>query len=185
MAYMPGLQFAEFVLRRFYLPGVPVQIVDRKNRTDLQEQMMRVLRQYAVAGVQQAATYGELSFQFDRNGQKYVGSILAGTQGTLISGMGSWYPLIVGGWAAPADQASVALAVQTHGQQTYAANGDWVRTQQGTTAKVSQITTETNNYVSKIQNDSYWARQSSNDRISERRADVNRGRTDAGGGPEV
>ncbi|MEO8027707.1 MAG: hypothetical protein ABI823_14590 [Bryobacteraceae bacterium] len=175
-AYMTGVQFAEFVLRRFYLPGINVQIVDRRNRTDLQQQMAAVLQRYAVAGVQQAVTYGEISFQFERGGQKYVGTLLAGTQGTLISGTGSWFPLVLGGWAAPADQVNIALAVQEHGQQTYAPNGDWVRAQQGTTAKVSQITRETNDYVSKLRNDSYWARQQSNDRISERRSDVNRGR---------
>lgn len=176
MAYMPGTQFAEFVLRKFWLPGVQIQVVNRKNRTDLTEQATRLNRQYAVAGVQTTVTYGEIDFEYMRNGQKFVGTVLAGTQGTLISGFGSWFPLIVGGWTAPAEQANVALAVQTHGQQTYTPNGEWVRTQQGTTAKVSQITRETNDYVSKVRSDSYWATQRSNDRISERRADVNRGR---------
>lgn len=174
--YMQGIQFAEFVLRRFYLPGVQIQIVNRKNRTDLQAQADQVARQYPVAGMQKTTTYGEIDFQYMRNGQKFVGTILGGTQVTVIAGMGSWYPMVIGGWTAPEDQARIALAVQDHGRQTYVASAEWARTQQGTTAKVSQITKETGDYVSKVRSDEYWGRQKSNDVMSERRADGNRDR---------
>ena len=176
MQYMQGGQFAEFVLRRFYLPGVQLQIVNRRARMDLQQVRERLNRQYAVAGVQTTVTYGEVDFEYMRNGQKFVGTIIAGTQATLIAGMGTWNPLLIGGWTAPAEQANIAIAVQNHGQSTYSQSAEWFHSQQQTTGKVSQINRETAEYTGKLRTDSYWAAQKANDRMSERRADVNRGR---------
>jgi hypothetical protein len=168
LRYQPGVAYAEQWARK--IGRGQIQIRDRKERHDLEEQMRKLYPSTGVA--QQVYTYGEVSFT---TAQGEAGYAIAGTQMTTISGMSNWFVSFLGGFTSPQDQAKQTFAIATHISATRQQSAQWTAAQQKTTMEVSRINHETAEYISKAQSDSYWARQKSQERTNRNFDDYIRG----------
>ncbi len=169
-SYIPGVQFAQEYARRVAggLGLSEVRPKDVRQRPDLSG------RENGVA--QQAWTAGEISFEGMRQGRPVAGYVLAATKLVVIAETGMWNLTTLLGFVAPVDQAATATAAIQRVMQTFTVSSQWFGQQQQTTAKTSQIVTETNNRVSQGISDTYWARQRAQDRSHEGFSDYMRGR---------
>src|SRR6185295_9526290 len=71
-----------------------------------------------------------------------------------------------------------AREVMGHMLQTYQVNPQWAAAQQGTTAQVAQITTNSNREISNIITGGYWQRQGVQDEMGRRRSNATLGVVD-------
>src|SRR5581483_4541534 len=92
-----------------------------------------------------------------------------------VAGMSSWYVALLDGFLTPPEQSSQTFSIAMHVLSSTQANPQWVSAQQKTTMEVSRITKETGDYIAKIQSDSYWNRQKTQDRTNRNFDDSIRG----------
>lgn len=147
-----------------------VQVVDRKDRPDLVQNLARIAAQYGNP-LNTRYTIGEVAFTSPR-GKGYV---LAGTS---IWGLGDsqlWKVEYLYGYLAPSEGTAAANEILARGTATYAINPQWASAQQGLTAATSQIVARTGEEISRIHSQSYWATQNTMDRLGRERSDANRG----------
>lgn len=165
--YIPGPAFAEmYAQRRFG----SIQVVDRKDRPDLVQNLARIAAQYGNP-LNTRYTIGEVAFTSPRGN----GYVLAGTS---IWGMGDsqlWKVEYLYGYLAPPAGTAAANEILARGTATYAINPQWASAQQGLTAATSQIVAKTGEEIGRIHSQSYWATQGTMDRLGRERSDANRG----------
>jgi hypothetical protein len=168
LRFQPGVVYAQQWAQK--ISGGPIQVKDQKERRDFEEMMRKLYPSTAVA--QQVWSYGDVSFTTARGEAGYA---LAGTSMTTVAGMSSWYVSLLNGFVSPGDQGPQTFAMAMHILESTQANPQWVAAQQKTTMEVSRINHETAEYISKIQSDTYWSRQKSQDRIFRQADDTVRG----------
>ncbi|MFN7924928.1 MAG: hypothetical protein U0Q16_32825 [Bryobacteraceae bacterium] len=167
--YLPGVVFAqEYAMGMARsLQASNFQMRENKQRPDLSQ---------SNPNIGQSSTAGEVSFSCTRGGRENAGYTLAATSRMGNSGMYIWNMLTLVSWIAPPERAGEINAAFERMLKTFQINPQWARQQQQTTAETSRIVSETNDRVSKIITDSYWSRQRSQERSSERFSDYIRGR---------
>jgi len=170
MRYIPGVAFAEQWARQHM--GA-TQIRERKSRDDLAAQANAANRNVGAGVVQNQTTIGEVSFS-TANGS--AGYVIAGTQVTGSADLGGmWFVTTLLGYVAPPQRVPTATAVTGHMLTTFQVNPQWAQGQQQTTMQTSRIVSDTANYVARLQSDSYWNRQATQDRSNQNYSDMQRG----------
>ena len=165
--YIPGAAFAEMYAQRRF--GT-IQVVDRKERPDLVQNLARIAAQYGNP-LNTRYTIGEVAFTSPRGN----GYVLAGTSIWGMADTQLWKVEYLYGYLAPAGATADATEILARGTASYAMNPQWVAAQQGLTAATSQIVAKTSEEIGRIHSQSYWATQNTQDRIGRERADANRG----------
>jgi hypothetical protein len=162
--YMPGSVFGQYY----------VNTSVRHAMSDVRIDLARDLPQFS--GVRQAAPgiynrtdMGELHFHGHLRGKPARGMLFVTTTRLGQAGAGgTWFVGGIGAlklfFATEEELPTMAQVIQ-HMTATSHVNGDWVRIQQGTTAAVSRITAQTNDYISRIITEGYAARQRTYDSI--------------------
>src|SRR5579872_559358 len=169
MRFQTGMAYAQWWAQR--IAGGPIEVKEQKQRRDLEDLMHKLYPNTAVA--QTVYSYGDVSFTTARGQAGYV---LAGTVMTTITSAGSnWFVNYLAGFTCPLDQSKQTFNIATHIGTSTQANLQWVQSQQKTTMEVSRINHETAEYVSKVQSESYWNRQRSQDRTNRNFDDYIRG----------
>lgn len=170
MRYIPGVAFAEQWAQQHMGAA---QIRERKSRDDLAAQTNAANRNVGAGVVQNQTTVGEVSFS-TANGA--AGYLMAATQYTGSAELGGmWFVTTLLGYVAPPNRVPAANAVTAHMLTSFRMNPQWFQGQQQTIAATTQIVSETANYISKLQSDSYWGRQASQDRGYQNYSDMQRG----------
>src|SRR5262249_19095539 len=148
------------------------QIKDRRSRDDLANRANALANTAGPARI--STTAGDVSFLTRQNQAGYV---LASTQLTSVAGVDSamWFVTTLGGYTAPPERVRTASAAMALMLDTFQVNPQWYGAQQQATAQTSRIVTETNAYVSRLQSESYWASQASQDRVYQNYSDATRG----------
>lgn len=170
--YMPGPQFAQ---------EYSMKLAREVQAADLQFKSVRPRPEFDSnvnsAFGQSRVTAGEASFSCVRNGRESVGTVLVATQLGTLQGTpgGIWWVAALGDFIAPADQAGAMSQVFLHMANTFEWSLEWSARQQQTTMATSHIVTETNQHISTVINDSYWARQQTLDRTNRNFDDYVRG----------
>jgi hypothetical protein len=172
MRYMPGPVYAEMFARK--IGGNTIQIKDRRERKDLEQIANRQTANLGAGVASIQNHYGEISFM---SGNR-AGYVLAGTEIMANTDQrmgGTWLVTFLAGFLCPAGKPQETLAIGEHILNSTRYNPQWVRSQQHTTMQTSAIVTETNEYVSRIRSESYWAQQASHDRTARNFDDTIRG----------
>lgn len=169
--YLPGLQFAEWYVSSVIGSGGLVEILDRRERPDLAQFLMR---QAALAGggfMQAYSSVGEVAFRR----QTQSGYCLVGTTRRAAMGVAIWTVEHLFCFTAAEDRLTEADEVLNRMIRSFQLNPQWVAMQQGLTGAVSRIVSQTNQEISRIHSESYWRRQAIEDRIAPKRSDAIRG----------
>jgi hypothetical protein len=170
--YAPGRLFlAEYVKQNLRPHLANFEIVSEQDRPDVVDNFNRIYSQYMSYGVSFTLHAGELAFSFEQNSDPFVGYGLALTQITQTAGMqggGNWTVALLTLYTCPASEDESVRQIAEHMFQSVQMNPQWVASQQQLTANVSQIVTHTNQEISNIINNSYWARQNTMDNINRR-----------------
>lgn len=168
MRYLPGPHFAQDYAGRMFSQSIPGFQIERINeRQDIAQPVMMASRQ---AGLNSEVHAGELSFVGQGNGRQLRGYILAAT--TLNSmapyGMegGLWYVTTLYGYVAEASREAEARAVLVRMIESAQQNPDWARMQQGMTAQTSQLVRQTNEIISRQQQQAWRTMQETTDIIN-------------------
>jgi hypothetical protein len=170
--YVPGQQFAvEYVgklVRDSQLNNV--QMKASKPRPEFNA------RQSLGPGQQQAVA-GDASFSAMRNGHDVAGTVVAATTLTSMPGIegGTWHVTALVTVVAPPERVAAANRILDHMIRSFRVSAQWSQQQQQTTMETSRIVSETNDRISQIISDSYWARQKVYDRTNRNFSDYIRG----------
>ena len=147
--FIPGLPFArEYVSSALARGAAGLEVVDQRERPELAQAVNNINAQAGGGFVQTTLTFGDVSFRFSNNGTPMGGYCLAGTELTSAAGTGVWSVRHLYSFVAPGDKVSMASSVLTRMIQSVEVNPQWFAAQLGTTAAVSKIVTQTNNYIS-------------------------------------
>jgi hypothetical protein len=172
MRYIPGPAFAQQYGSRFAqrLGASGFQIKESRNRPDLS-------KSDNIVSTQISATAGEADFVCNRGGRECAGSVLASTtQAAVAQSIGSlWVVSVLSAYLAPMEQAGEADRILQHMLQSFELDQNWVARQSKTTMDTSQIVHDTQEHISKIITDTYWATQKSHDRTARNFDDTIRG----------
>lgn len=119
LRYLPGTEYAANYAQRTCPVGNVVRLVDRRERPDFVKSVERVYIT-STASTKQTLTAGEASFACEKEGQKLVGYVFAGTLLSSVQGtsMGMWNVSPLVGYLAPEDQVPLASSVLSHILQT-------------------------------------------------------------------
>jgi hypothetical protein len=183
MRYKPGTQFAaEYVQSRLGQAFSDISITGSRDRPDIAQVFNQINARYNTQVVATQLAMGEVTFTARYQGKPVQGYWFAGTQLTTtdMGGVqgGLWHvPHLVGYIAAP-PKAPLARAVMEHMIKSTGLNPQWVAMQQGLTANVSNIVTETNNALSGIIIKGHEARQAVHDNTSRKWSNMMLGQTD-------
>ncbi|MCW5980970.1 MAG: hypothetical protein KIT09_23010 [Bryobacteraceae bacterium] len=170
--FVPGLAFArEYAASTLARGAGGLELLDQRERPELAQSVN------ALSGglAQTTLSFGEVSFKLSRDGVQTAGYCLAGTEMISMAGTGVWTVRHLYNFVAPEPKVALASSVLTRMIQSVEINPQWFAAQQGTTAAVSRIVTETNNHISRVQSQSYWNAQRSADRRSRQFSDTIRG----------
>jgi len=171
--YLPGPQFAQQYAGKLarVLQASALQFKSVKPRPEFNSVIN------GGAGMNSRAIAGEASFSCTRNGRESSGTVVAVTRLTTMQGTQTaiWNVEALVDFVAPADQAGAADRIMNHMVQSFRVNEQWAQRQAQTTMETSRIVTETNEHISKIINDTYWATQKSHDRTARNFDDTIRG----------
>jgi len=183
MRYKPGTQFAaEYVQTRVGQPIGNIVITGSRDRPDVAQAFNDIYRRLNSPMVSTQLTMGEVTFTGRYQDKACEGYWFAGTQLTAtnmgdVQG-GIWtVPHLVGYVATPA-KAPLAQAVMMHLILSNRLNPEWAAMQQGLTANVSQIVTETNKALSNTIIKGHEGRQPAYDNASRNWSNMMLGQTD-------
>ncbi len=172
---LPGAEYAQFYATNFLLKGSQVALRDKKDRPELVRFQNQLSNSYSTPGIQTRASAGEVSFETNIGGQPTAGYVLASTSSITMEGMGTWNVQGLYFFLAPAGQAAAVSQMVSHVLESVKVNPQWFASNQKMVGDISKIVTDTNNYISKMQSESYWNRQKAQDRSSQRFSDYIRG----------
>lgn len=182
MRYKPGTQFAaEYVQSRLAETFTDIALTGSRDRPDIAQAFNQVYARFA-APVATQLSMGEVTFTCRYQDKPMEGYWFAGTQltttnmGDVQSGLWTVPHLI--GYVATPPKAPLAQAVMMHMIQSTRLSPQWVGMQQGLTANVSNIVTETNNALSGIIIKGHEARQAVYDDASRKWSNMTLGQTD-------
>jgi hypothetical protein len=116
-----------------------------------------------------------VSFETTLNGQPAAGYVLASTEMMAMMGTGTWNVKGLYFFLAPIDQAGAASSILGEMLRSVRVNPQWFYSNLKMVGDVSKIVAETNEYVSRIQSESYWNRQRAQDRANQNFSDYIRG----------
>jgi len=179
--YTPGRYFLnEYLQSHFRSKLTQFELVSQKDRNDVVQIFNRIYSQFKAYGISFTLHAGDAAFRYEQNTQPFVGYGLALTQ--IIQSVGTqggqWsVPLLVI-YTCPATQAEAVHQISEHIFQSVIINPQWAASQQQIAVNVSQIVTQTNQEISRIINDSYWARQRTLDDTNRRFSNYILGKTD-------
>jgi hypothetical protein len=166
--YSPGWHFLNQYIQSQFRPLLSkFELVDQKERNDVVQKFNRIYSQFLAYGISFTLHAGEMAFCYEQKSQPFVGYGLALTQIVQSAGVqgGQWsVPLLVI-YTCPASEAELVRNISDHMFQSHRINPQWALSQQHLAANISQIVTQTNQEISRIINDSYWARQRTLDSI--------------------
>ena len=170
--YVPGAVFAQQYAARLaqQAQATGLQIKETRNRPDLSKSA-------AIVSSMISSAAGETDFTCTRGGRECAGAVLAATTQTSMQGMqgGIWYVSTLTAFLAPVEQAGAADQILQHMLKSFEMNPQWVARQSQTTMDTSQIVHETQEHISHIITDTYWARQRVLDRTNRNFDDYIRG----------
>ena len=182
MRYKTGTQFAgEYVQTRVAQSISDVVITGSRDRADIAQAINEINARYSISGVQTQLTMGEVTFTGRYQGKAVEGYWFAGTQLTTVASSGApglWNVPNLIGYVATPQKAPLAQAVMAHMVNSTNISPQWVAMQQGLTANVSKIVSETNNAISGIITKTYEGRQAAQDNISRKWSNMMLGQTD-------
>lgn len=163
LRYQPGVVFAERYVQMRLAPmiGGPAQLIDRRNRQDL--------NQLAASVGNNRSNIGEVSFQ--AAGGRVNGYVMAATH----LGQGGTWSAGVLGYIAPPDRIPEALQVFQHALVTMRTSAAWSQTQHRTTGTVAGITARSSAEIGQLVTGSFWSTQDSYGRTFQSDSDANRG----------
>lgn len=183
MRYKTGAQFAaEYVQTRVGQTIGGIVITGSRDRPDVAQVFNDIYRRFNSPMVSTQLSMGEVAFTGRYQDKAAEGYWFAGTQLTAtnmgdVQG-GIWtVPHLVGYVATPA-KAPLAQAVMMHLVLTSRLNPEWAAMQQGLTANVSEIVTETNKALSNTIVKGYEGRQPAQDNASRNWSNMMLGQTD-------
>jgi hypothetical protein len=174
-SYVPGLAFAQEYVASALGRGGGLEILDQRERPELAQAVRNAFGQLDNAYFSSTLTFGEVSFRLARSGQTLAGFCLAGPELHTAMGTGIWYVRHLYVTLAPEGRTALASAVMERMLKSYEVNPQWFASQLRLTGNVSRIVSETHDYVSRVQSESYWNRQQVLDRTSQRFSDSIRG----------
>jgi hypothetical protein len=173
--YIPGSMFVEEYVHKKYNQSCPaMEVNERRERPDAVREMNALLTQYQQMQVGMRLTAGDIAFTC-HGSVPMQGYYFAATELVKAGLVVSWSVPYLYGYIAKTDSAADAQAALEHMTNTAQANPDWVRMQQGTVAKTSEIVTRTSQQISHIVSSSYWSRQGTLDEMNRRRSNANLG----------
>jgi hypothetical protein len=181
MRYMPGARFAkEYVSMRLGDQAPDLEFTAVRDRPDLARRINAIYARYNQGGqmnVQQH--FGEVTFTCTLQGKPRRGWYFAGTRLlTMPNGSGNWQFTDLYGYAATPDAVPLAKAVTKHMIDSFRLNPEWLAMQQGLTANVSTIVTQTNAEISKIIQSTYEHTQAVQDDAARKFSNMILGQTD-------
>lgn len=141
--YQSGSQFAAYwgggKLSSFC---TAVTIVGSRERPDLAQSVNSITASLGIY-----VDFGETTFSCSRNGRPMTANF---TASTVMDGPpgGIWYPDVIESFVAPTPVAGLAAGILAHMVKSNQINPTWAMGQSQTTAAVSRITAQTNNYIS-------------------------------------
>ncbi len=173
--YMNGADFAQSYAGRLGCPQV--RITQRRNRPDQAQAMNEMNARY---GLPSRLDVGEVMFSCAANGQPTNGYVAAGTTMTAIPGTegGMWHVTILVGFLAAQGREAEAQAALKRMIESTEVNPAWAQAQLKTTARVSEITRETNEHISNIITQTYESRQATLDEVYRKYDNSIRGQED-------
>ncbi len=176
--YLSGEEFAQEYVR-LRIAGECSKLRFTETR-DLPELVKEINAAYAQFGTMIATSVsaGEVAFTCQLDEQPMLGYYCAGTQLTISEGFGVWSMQFLDGYFVPAASAGIAQSVLAHMVETFRFNPNWVAQQQQVVAETSRIVARTNEEISSIINDSYWARQETLDDVARHWSNTILGQTD-------
>lgn len=174
-SYMPGLAFAREYVSTGLGRGGAVEILDERERPELAQSIQSAFGRLDNAYFNTTFTFGEVSFRLARSGQNLAGYCLAGSELHNAMGTGIWFVRHLYVTLAPEGKTALASAVMDRMLKSYEVNPQWFASQLRLTGNVSRIVSETHDYISRVQSESYWNRQQMMDRTSQRFSDYIRG----------
>jgi hypothetical protein len=182
MRYKTGTQFAgEYVQTRVAQSINDVAVTGSRDRPDIAQAINEINARYSIGGVQTQLTMGEVTFTGRYQSKAVEGYWFAGTQLTTVASSGApglWNVPNLIGYVATPEKAPLAQAVMGHMVNSTSISPQWVAMQQGLTANVSKIVSETNNAISSIITKTYENRQAAQDNISRKWSNMMLGQTD-------
>lgn len=179
MRFQPGVNFAAaYVQNTFGQRCGGFRISASRDRPDASQQINRILQQYSMPGFQQQLSTGEVRFTCTGSTGRRAGYCFAGTQVMAAYGSGIWTVEYLLGYVAPQRRVHEAETILAHMVASLSVNPAWVRMQQGITGNVSQIVSETGNYISNLISSSYAAQQASQEESARRFSNYIRGTED-------
>jgi len=183
MRFKPGAQFAaEYVQTRVGQTIGDIAVTGTRDRADIAQVFNEVYRRLNSPMVSTQLSMGEVTFTGRYQDKACEGYWFAGTQltATNMGGVqgGIWTVPNLIGYVATPPKAPLAQAVMMHLIQSSRLNPQWVAMQQGLTANVSDIVTETNKALSNTIIKGHEARQPTHDNASRNWSNMMLGQTD-------
>ncbi|MFH0963146.1 MAG: hypothetical protein V2A58_03945 [Planctomycetota bacterium] len=176
--YRTGEEFArEYVSGRIAPLFENLSVTGVKARPDVAQAIQAVYGRFGGTPYTQL-TCGEATFTCAKGGRALVGYCFAGTQITRISGTGIWKAEHLIGYLAVPEKEEVARQAMGHVVKTFAPNPQWVAMQQGLTANVSKIVSQTHEAISRTITEGYEQRQATQDDHSRKWSNMMLGQTD-------
>ncbi|MFP4081708.1 MAG: hypothetical protein ACLFVG_03010 [Candidatus Aminicenantes bacterium] len=179
--YTPGFHFLkEYLQSHEFNLFQNYELVSQNDRPDVADTFNRIYSQFASLGISFTMHAGEVAFRYVKNSHSFVGYGLALTQVVQSVSMqgGTWSVPLLMIYTCPPEKSDRVHSISQHMFQSIKLNPRWAASQQQLTANVSQIVTRTNQEISRIINDSYWARQRTMDDIHRRFSNMILGVTD-------
>ncbi len=184
LPYMTGLAFADAYLRQYVLPEAGLQlsqVVQRRERPDLSATMDQESARYnANPAGPPRNKHGEIVFTATRGGQNFSGYLLCSTVfnpspvGMGAAGGAIWKASVLG-YIAPETKINSAMKIVAHIIASQEVNMQWVQSTQQAGMDTQRIAHDAAVKAGETITSSYWARQASQDRVSDSRSDAMRG----------
>ncbi len=180
MRYTGGAAFARHYVQQFVAPAVQnLAFMQVRDRSELAARLNALYRQAGAAtGAMTRLDCGDVSFTFTDGDRPCEGYVFAGTMLTEMQGTGTWQVSDLYGFLATREAAPRAARILGHVVASVRLNPEWVRMQQGVTANVSDIVSQTSRAVSKIIQDTYETTQAARDDVARKWSNTTLGLTD-------
>ena len=176
--FLSGAEFAQqYITGRLGQQYPGLQFTMKRNRPDVSQMLNSLYAQLGGMVFTRLST-GEVAFQAQDQGRLLKGYYFAGTQITAAGGIGNWNAAQLFGYLATAEKEAIAQQALDHMIRTFRINPEWAAMQQGLTANVSNIVTETNTAISKMISDGFNYRQGVQDDLSRKWSNMILGMTD-------
>jgi hypothetical protein len=152
--FVEGAPFAQgYVQQHFASMCSGIHLEQVRPRSDA---VAALNQTYAQTGVPMQVSAGDAAFSCTLNGKPARGYVFAGTQLVKMGEISMWNVQFLLSYLATSDTAAQAHAALEHAAATYQIDPDWAARNTATTARISEITRETGDQISKIISDTYW-----------------------------